>query len=134
MSLQVTDLNLPADKLAQFATALGDTGGQNATLQGLCNGAAAYVAQLTAGYVIDPTIITDWGRAIALYRAYAQAQFGEIPKAVADDYKTATDELTAIAEGKRPNLPKVSDPNQAAIAGGWGGEHRVHGRMGRHEC
>ena len=129
MSLQVSDLNLPADKLAQFATALGDTGGENAALQGICNGAAADVTRLTAGYVIDPASITNWGRSIALQRAYSQAQFGEIPKAVADDYKTAWDELTAIAGGKRPNLPKVSDPNQATIAGGWGSDHKVHGRM-----
>lgn len=128
MSLQVTDLNLPADKLAQFASALGDVGGQNAVLQGVCNGAAADVARLTAGYVIDPATATNWGRTIALYRAYSQAQFGEIPKAVADDYKTAWDELTAIAEGKRQNLPKVSDPNQNSVAGGWGGNTMIPGR------
>ena len=69
------------------------------------------------------------GRSLALYRAYSQAQFGEIPKAIADDYKTAMDELTAIAEGKRPNLPKVTDPNQATLAGGWGGNCPVPGRM-----
>ncbi len=131
MSLQVSDLNLPADKLAQFATAFGDTGGQNAALQGICNGAAADVARLTAGYVIDPASVTNWGRSIALQRAYSQAQFGEIPKAVADDYKNAWDELTAIAEGKRLNLPKVSDPNQATVAGGWGGNCPVSGRMGQ---
>ena len=131
MSLAVTDLNLPADKLAQFAAALGDAGGQNAALQGICNGAAADVTRLTAGYLIDPATVTNWGRTIALYRAYSQAQFGDIPKAVADDYKTAWDELTAIAEGKRPNLPKVSDPNQSTIAGGWGGAAQVPGRMGQ---
>ena len=129
MALQVSDLNLPADKLVQFATALGDTGGANAALQGICNGAAADVARLTAGYLIDPASTTNWGRSLALYRAYSQAQFGEIPKAIADDYKTAMDELTAIAEGKRPNLPKVTDPNQATLAGGWGGNCPVPGRM-----
>jgi hypothetical protein len=120
VSLAVSDLNLPADKLAQFATALGDTGGANAALQGICNGAAADVARLTAGYVIDPASITNWGRTIALYRAYSQAQFGEIPKAIADDYKTTWDELTAIAEGERLNLAKVTDTTQSTIAGGWG--------------
>lgn len=136
MSLQVSDLNLPADKLAQFANALGDSSNANVALQGICDGAAADIARLTAGYVIDPASLTNWGRSIALYRAYSQAQFGETPKAVSDDYKTVWDELTAIAEGKRPNLPKVSDPNQASIAGGFGGEHRLHGRVHRwdHLC
>lgn len=120
MSLQFSDLNLPADKLAQFANALGDAGSANAALQGICNGAAADVTRLTAGYVIDPASITNWGRTIALYRAYSQAQFGEIPKAIADDFKTTWDELTAIAEGKRLNLPKISDSTQNTIAGGWG--------------
>lgn len=120
MSLAVSDLNLPADKLAQFATALGDTGGANAALQGICNGAAADVARLTTGYLIDPASLTNWGRSIALYRAYSQAQFGEIPAAISADYKTTWDELTAIAEGKRPNLPKTSDATQNTIAGGWG--------------
>jgi hypothetical protein len=133
MSLQVSDLNLPADKLAQFATALGDSGGQNAALQGICNSVAADVARLTTGYVVDPTSVTNWGRAIALYRAYSQAAFGEIPKAIADDYKTAWDELTAIAEGKRPNLPKAPDPTGALAtrAGAAGSHRRIHGRMRR---
>jgi hypothetical protein len=131
MPLAVTDLNLTADKLTQFANALGDAGGLNAALQGICDGAAADVDRLTAGYVIDPASYTNFARSIALYRAYSQAQFGEIPKAVADDYKTAWDELTAIAQGKRPNLPKLTDPNQSTIAGGWGSEHRLNGRVHR---
>lgn len=129
MSLQVTDLNLPADKLAQFATALGDGGGLNAALQGICDGAAATVSRMTAGYVIDAADITNWGRVIALYRAYSQAQFGEIPKAVADDFKEAMDELTAIAEGKRPNLPKVANTDLSGRAGKWGSGQAIPGRM-----
>lgn len=130
MSLQVTDLNLPADKLAQFATALGDASGTNAVLQGICNSAAADVTRLTNGYVIDPTSLTNFGRAIALYRAYSQAQFGEIPKAVTDDYKAVWDELAAIAEGKRKNIPRVDDGGQQSTStGGFGGQRRIHTGM-----
>ena len=126
MSLQVSDLNLPADKVAQFATALGDTSGANAALQGICNGAVADVARLTNGYVIDPTSLTNWGRTIALYRAYSQASFGEIPKAVADDFKIVWDELSAIAEGKRKNIPRVDDgAAQSTSTGGWGGQPKI---------
>ena len=49
MSLQVTDLNLPADKLAEIATALGDTGKTHALLQTYCDAAAADVARKKAG-------------------------------------------------------------------------------------
>lgn len=129
MSLQVTDLNLPADKLAQFATALADAGGQNAALQGICDGAAADVTRLTTGYILAAASLTNWGRSIALYRAYSQAQFGEIPKAVADEYKEAMDELTAIAKGERPNLPKTPEPTLASRAGAIGGNKKIHGRI-----
>ena len=133
MSLQVSDLNLPADKLAQFATALGDAGGANAAMQGICNAAAADVARLTAGYIVDPTSVTNWGRSLALNRAYGQAQFGEIPKAIADDFKAALTELTEIAQGKRPNIPKIPDPTgaRATRAGAVGSNPQIHGRMNR---
>ena len=134
MSLQVSDLNLPADKLSQFAAALGDASGTNAALQGMCDAADADVSRLTAGYVIDPTSYTNFARSLGLYRAYSQSQFSEIPESVANDYKATWTELTAIAEGKRPNLPKLVDPNQAGIAGGYGGERRLHGRIHGRGC
>ena len=118
MSLQVSDLNLPASKLVQLATALGDTGGLNAALQTYCDSAAADVARLTAGYVIDPTSITNFSRAIAIYRV--TGQIGPVPADMQKNYDDAWKELQSIARGERPNLPKVSDPNQATIAGGWG--------------
>lgn len=133
MSLQISDLNLPADKLAQFATALGDTTNANVALQGICNGAAADVDRLTAGYVIDPDSYTNFARSIALHRAYAQAQFGEIPAAVETDYKAAWLELTEIAQGKRPNIPKQPDPALASRAGAAGSHRRIHGRMDRRD-
>jgi hypothetical protein len=133
MSLQVTDLNLPADKLAQFNAALG---GSASALQGICDGAAADVTRLTNGYVVDPATATNWGRAIALYRAYSQAQFGEIPKAIADDFKAVWDELTSISKGERKNMPRVDDGGtQATSTGGYGGRHHMNtGPFGADDC
>jgi hypothetical protein len=131
MALNVSDLNLPADKLAQFATALGDTSDADTALQGICDGAAADVDRLTAGYVIDPDSYTNFARSIALHRAYAQAQFSEIPAAVETDYKAAWTELTEISQGKRPNVPKQPDPALASRAGAAGSNRRIRGRMGR---
>lgn len=131
--LTVTDLNLPFDKLTQFSAALGDAvdaTGTYVVLQNICDSADADVQRLTTGYVIDPDTQTNWGRTLALYRAYSQAQFGEIPKAVSDDYKTAWDELTAIAEGRRPNLPKIANTALAGRAGAIGSRRQLRGRMG----
>jgi hypothetical protein len=130
MSLQVADLHLSADKLAQLAKALGDASANNTGLQSICNGAAADVCRLTAGYVLDPASITNFGRALALFRAYGLA--GPVPKDIESEYDNAMKELQSIAEGKRPNLPKVADPGQSTIAGGWGDEdNRLHGRVNR---
>ena len=124
MSLQVSDLNLPADKLAQIATALGDTGTTNAALQGVCNSAAADVARLTNGYVIDPTSLTNFGRAIALYRAYGQ--IGTVPPDVKDNYEDSWKELQSIARGERKNIPRVDDGNpQSTSTGGYGSHHHI---------
>src|ERR1019366_7485805 len=98
MSLAVTDLKLSADKLAQFANALGDSGGQNAALQGLCDEAAADVARLTAGYVLDPTSITNFGRSLVLFRAYGLA--GPVPADIEKEYTNAMTELQSIAKGQ----------------------------------
>ncbi|HEY4414473.1 MAG TPA: hypothetical protein VGO57_02180 [Verrucomicrobiae bacterium] len=129
MSLQVSDLNLPADKLAQFAKALADASGQNVALQGICDGAAATVSRLTASYQIEDADITNWARSIALYRAYAQAQFGEIPKAIVEEYTETMKELNAIAAGERTNIPKVPDDALAGRAGKWGSGQAMPGRM-----
>ena len=129
MSLQVSDLQLSADKLTQFAAALGDTGGSNALLQAICDAAAADVARLTTGYVIDPNSITNFAKSIALFRAYGQV--GPVPPDVEKTYDDNWKELQSISRGERPNLPKTQDTTQATIAGGWGSEHRLHGRTGR---
>ena len=127
MSLQVTDLKLSADKLSQIATALGDGGGENAALQDLCNAAAADVQRLTAGYVLDDTSLTNFGRAITLFRAYSLV--GQVPPDIEKEYQNSWNELQSIARGDRPNLPKISDPALASRAGAIGSERKIHGRM-----
>jgi hypothetical protein len=129
MSLQVTDLNLPADKLAEFATAFGDVSNTNAVVQTYCDDAAADVARLTAGYQLDTSSTRNFSRAIALYRIYGQ--IGPVPPDVEKSYDDAWKELQSIAKGERTNLPKVPDPNLASRAGAIGGSPRLHGRLRR---
>ena len=128
MSLTVANLNLPADKLAQFAAVFGDTGGQNAALQTYCTAADADVARMTAGYVLDPNSVIQMGKSLALYRAYADT--GSVPPEVKTNYDDAWAELQAIAKGQRPNLPKQADPALQSRAGAAGSARRIHGRMG----
>jgi hypothetical protein len=131
MSLQVSDLNLPADKLVQIATALGDTGSTNAVLQTYCDAAAADVARLSAGYILDDDSTTNMGRAIALYKVYAQ--IGPVPPDIEKSYEDYWKELQSIARGERPNLPKQSNAAMQSRAGSAGSSHRIHGRMRRGE-
>lgn len=129
MSFSVTDLKLPADKIAQIEKALGGNPADltAAKLQGICDEAAADVARLSTGYVLDATSITNFIRAIALYRAYGY--IGPVPKDVEKNYDAADKELTEISQGKRPNLPKVSTPAQNTISGGYGSNPNIPGRM-----
>ena len=127
MALIVNDLNLPADKLAEFATAFGDTSTTNAVVQTYCDDAAADVARLTAGYLLDDSSTRNFSRAIALYRIYGQ--IGPVPPDVEKNYDDAWKELQSIAKGERTNLPKVPDPSLASRAGAIGGNRRLHGRL-----
>ena len=129
MSLQVSDLQLSADKLTQFAAAQGDTSGTNASLQEICNAAAEDVTRLTDGYVISADSLTNFGRSIALFRAYGA--IGLVPPDIEKNYDSNWKELQSIAKGERPNLAKTVSSDQAINAGGSGSGHRVHGRMGR---
>ena len=129
MSLQVTDLNLPADMLAQIATALGDTGTTNTALQGYCDAAAADVQRLTAGYLLDAVSVTNMGRAIALYKVFSQ--IGPVPADIQKSYDDYWKELQSIARGDRPNLPKVPNAQLASRAGAIGSAPKLHGRMHR---
>jgi hypothetical protein len=129
MPFTLKDLKLPDNKVQQLNRALGgaldDVAAQS--LQGVCDEAAAMVARMTTGYVIDPVSLKDFTRAVALYRAYGFV--GTVPKDIQDTYKSTMDELQAIAGGKRPNLPKVVTPAQNTIEGGWGSNSSVPGRM-----
>jgi len=129
MTLAVSDLDLSPDKLVQFAAAQGDTSGTNAALQEICNAAAEDVTRLTDGYVISQNSFTNFGRALALFRAYGA--IGLVPPDVEKNYDSAWKELQSIAKGERPNLAKTVSSDQAINAGGFGSGHRVHGRMGR---
>jgi hypothetical protein len=125
----VSDLNLPADKLVQIATALGDTSGQNVMLLEYCAAADADVARLTAGYILDPTSALNMARALALYKVFAQ--IGPVPQDVQDSYTDYWKELQSISRGERPNLPKQTNPALASRAGAAGSAHKIHGRLGR---
>jgi hypothetical protein len=128
MSLAVADLNLPAASLAQIASALGDGSGTNAALLGICNAASADVTRLTNGYVIDAASLTNFGRALALYRAYGQV--GPVPPDVEKNYEDAWKELQSIAMGQRKNIPRADDgAPQSTSTGGFGGQRRVHTGM-----
>ncbi len=132
----MNSLNFTADLLPGSATlkgqlinALGAPADGSDPLQNLCDAAAADVLRLTTGYVLDPASLTNFTRAVALYRAYGS--IGPVPPDTKTIYDDAWSELSAIAEGKRPNLPKVAVPAQNLSAGGFGSEHRIHGRVRR---
>jgi hypothetical protein len=127
MATAIADLQLTPDKLAQFATALGDAGNANAGMLTLCAQADADVARLTAGYLLDATSLTNFSRTIVLFRAYGFA--GPVPEDIDKQYTAVMNELQSIARGDRPNLPKVTDVNLQSRAGAAGSARRVHGRM-----
>src|SRR4051812_8296091 len=107
MAFTKDQLLLPADKAAQLTKALATLGVAD-PLQYLCDEAAATVARMTTGYVLDDASLRDFTRSLALFKTYSFAGTG-VPKNVDADNKAAMEELTAIAEGKRPNLPKVAN-------------------------
>lgn len=117
---------LSADKVAQLTKALATLEVAD-PLQYLCDEAAADVARLTTGYVLDDAAVRGFVRALALYKAYGYA--GPVPKDVQANYDSAVKELEAIAEGKRPNLPKVTTSSQSTISGSWGSGRKVGGRI-----
>lgn len=150
MSIAISDLKLPVDKIVQIENSLGGNvtiAGYNSNppvpnppapnLQALCDEAFADVNRLTTGYVIDATSITNFTRACALYRAYGY--IGPVPKDVQKNYDDAYKELTEISQGKRPNLPKVETASQSPMSGNYGfndptnpvpGSGILPGRMG----
>ena len=108
-------------KSAQLTKALATLGVAD-PLQYLCDEAAADVARLTTGYVVDDVSARGFVRALALFRAYSKA--GPVPADVQKDFDGAMEELQAIAEGKRPNLPRVESGDNPP-GGKWGSLTKV---------
>lgn len=124
----VDDLLLSPDKAAQLTKALA-TMGVAEPLQYLCDEAAADVARLTTGYVLDAASVRGFVRSLALFRAYAKA--GPVPADVSRDLDAAMKELEAIAKGERPNLPRVeAAEGEASASGKWGSKTAISGRTG----
>lgn len=118
---------MTADIAAQVLAALGTPVDGSDPLQNLCDAAAADVARLTMGYVIDQTSLTNWTKIITTYRAYGL--IGPVQPDIEKNFDSTWKELTEISQGKRPNLPKIPVPAQALIGGSFGGSHRLHGRL-----
>lgn len=125
------DLLLSADKVQQFTAALA-TESVADPLQELCDEAASVVARMTTGYVVDTDSIFSFIRAIAVFNAYLNSGT-PAPEDVTTRYNSNLGELSAIAGGKRPNLPKAVDTAQQSISGAIGSERRLRGRMGRRD-
>lgn len=104
MAFLKDQLLLAANKVAQLTGALA-TPTVADPLQSLCDEAAADVARMTTGYIIDDVSTRNFVRSLALYRIYGKA--GPIPPDVKTDHDDALKELQAIAEGKRPSLPRT---------------------------
>jgi hypothetical protein len=122
------DLLLSADKVEQFTLALA-TDEVADPLQELCDEAAAIVARMTTGYVVDNNSVFSFIRAIAVFNAYLNSGT-PAPEDVTKRYASNMGELEAIAGGKRPNLPKTTVAAQQSISGAIGSERKIHGRMG----
>lgn len=126
MAFSTNDLLLSADRSAQLTKALANLGVADPLLY-ICEEAAADVARMTTGYVLDEASMRNFVRSLALFRIYAKA--GPVPEDVQRDYDSALKELEAIAKGERPNLPKVPVEGQATIVGKWGSKTYVAGRL-----
>jgi hypothetical protein len=126
MAFSSDDLLLSPDRSAQLEKALANLGVAD-PLQYLCDEAAAEVARMTTGYAVDVNSVRGMTRALALFKIYSYA--GPVPKDIQANYDSTNKELEAIASGNRPNLPKATTPSQAGIAGNWGSQSRVPGRM-----
>jgi hypothetical protein len=116
MAFTKYDLLLTPAKMTQLTTALANLNVAD-PLQYLCDEAAADVARFTAGYVLDANSVRNFTRSLGLYRVYSLA--GPVPMDVQKDYDSALLELQAIAEGKRPNLPRAETGDNPP-SGKWG--------------
>jgi len=127
-SFDKSQLLLTDEKSVQLTTALANLDVAD-PLQQVCDEAAAVVTRMMASYALTDAQVAGFIRAIALFEAYRVAN---IP--APDDVSTANDaamkELTAIASGERPNLPKVADSDLTPGAGSWGSNDKTTGRFG----
>ena len=124
MAFTVDQLLLKDDRKAQLIAALAGTG--QADPLGKCiSEAVADVVRLTKGYVVDQDSLDGWTRNIALWKAYTAAE-NEMPANIKDAHDSALKELSAIAAGQRPNLPRVELTNAPAVSTGqWGGNQKI---------
>ena len=123
MAFTTEQLLLPPGKVAQLEKAL-TTLEVDDPLQLLCTEAAADVARMTAGYVLDEVSQRTFIRSLVLFRAYSAAGTG-VPPQIQTDYDAAMKELEAIAKGERPNLPKETSDALTPIAGKAGSLPRI---------
>lgn len=129
MAFTKEQLLLSPDKAAQLAKAMA-TLQVDDPLQYVCDEAAAVVARMTQGYVIDEASLRDFTRKLAVFNVYTLANVPP-PSAIETAYEDAMKELQDIAAGKRPNLPRVEsgDPTSNPATGSGGSKAYVPGRM-----
>ena len=129
MAFTVQDLLLSEERAAQLVAALANLGVDD-PLQKVVDEAIADVSRYVAGYVISEAARAGWTRVLALHRAYLSAEM-TVPEDIQTAFEAVIEELTAIAEGKRPNLPLApTDPGAPVVtaAGDWGSQTRVSTR------
>ena len=121
-------LLLTEEKSAQLTAAMANVDVAD-PLQQVCDEAAAVVTRMTASYALADAQVAGFIRSLALFEAYRVANV-PAPEDVASQQEVAMKELTAIAAGDRPNLPKAADSDLSPGAGNWGSSTKVPGRMG----
>ena len=119
--MTVDQLLLTATRSAQLTAALANTGIPDPLAACLAE-AEADVARFTAGYTIEEDAVTSFVRPLALRKAYALC--GPVPSDIEKEHQSALEELRAIAEGKRLNLPRA-DTGQQKPSGAWGSDTQI---------
>ncbi len=123
MAITPEQLLLTDERRTQLTAALTGTG-MATPLETLITEAESEVARLTRGYVIPEASQQAWARALTLWRAFVVAELG-VPDDVKAGYEAAMEELTAIAEGRRPNLEREDLTPGATTGGRWGSSDRI---------
>lgn len=126
MAFTLQDLLLTEERKAQLVAALANLGVAD-PLGTVITEASADVARSTRGYLVDEAASNGWVRVMALEKAYLAAELN-VPADIAKAALAAREELSAIAAGKRPNLP-LAIGGETAPSGTWGGETRIGVRL-----